>query len=103
MRPPAVRGHPGGVQQGRAHDEVGAAELGVVQLGAVVHGEQQLLLALAVGGADRRAGRVDGQQGDQVGQFGVAAAGLGEQPGQPARGVVLAGPAAPWRRPAAPR
>ena len=54
---------------------------------AVVHGEQQLLLALPVGRADRRAGRVHRQQGDEVGQFGIAAAGLGEQPGQPARRV----------------
>ena len=99
----AVRRHPRRVQQRHAHDQVGAAELRVVQLGAVVDGEQQPLLALPVGGADRRAGRVDGQQGDQVRQFGVAAAGLGEQPGQPARRVVRAGRAAPSRPPAAPR
>ncbi len=101
LRP--VGRHAGGVQQGRADDEVGAAELGVVELGAVVHGEQQPLLALPVGRADRRAGGVDGQQGDQIGQFGVAAAGLGEQAGEPARRVGAGGRAAPWRSRAAPR
>src|SRR5690606_36740377 len=65
-------------------DEVGAAELRVVEFGAVVDGEQQGPLALAVGGAHRRAGGMDRQQGHQVGQFGVPAAGLGEQAGQSA-------------------
>lgn len=78
----------GGVEEGGADDQVGAAELRVVQLGAVVHGEEQPLLALPVGGADRRARGVHGQQRHQVREVRVGPAGLREQPGEAARGVV---------------
>src|SRR5690606_36992201 len=46
LRP--VRRHARSVEQCRADDEVGAAELRVVEFGAVVDGEQQGPLALAV-------------------------------------------------------
>ena len=76
------------VQQGGADDEIGAPELRVLQRGAVVHREQQPLLALPVGDAHRRARRVHHEQGDQVRQLGVLAACLAEQAGEPARRVV---------------
>ena len=87
MLPSGRRGH----QHRPRYEQVGPGELRVVQEGAVVDGEDDVLVVVAAGGADLLRGKGqyphDGQQRQvlRVRVVGLADPGVGEDPGQPLR------------------